>query len=184
ASAGELLYCYNIVKPKNVLPVHGEWRHLVANRDLAIATGVHPDHIPLAEDGVVVDLVDGRARVVGAVPCGYVYVDGSSVGEADEDLLKDRRILRDEGFISVMVVINSSSGAILAGPEITARGFAEGDEIFEQVRPKIVAAIQDATAKGVTDPHQLQQVIRRAVGGWVGGKIRRRPMIIPTVVEA
>ncbi len=184
ASAGELLYCYNIVKPKNVLPVHGEWRHLVANRDLAIATGVHPDHVPLAEDGVVVDLVDGRARVVGAVPCGYVYVDGSSVGEADEDLLKDRRILRDEGFISVMVVINSSSGAILAGPEITARGFAEDAEIFEQVRPKIVSAIQDATAKGVTDPHQLQQVIRRAVGGWVGGKIRRRPMIIPTVVEA
>ena len=184
ASAGELLYCYNIVKPTNVMPVHGEWRHLVANRDLAIATGVHPDHIPLAEDGVVVDLVDGRARIVGAVPCGYVYVDGSSVGEADEELLKDRRILRDEGFISVMVVVDSQEAKVLAGPEITARGFAEDDEIFAQVRPKIVAALDEAMAKGVTDPQQLQQVIRRAIGGWVGSKIRRRPMIIPTVIGA
>ncbi|GAA3613087.1 ribonuclease J [Marihabitans asiaticum] len=184
ASAGELLYVYNIVKPANVLPVHGEWRHLVANRDLAIATGVRPDHVPLAEDGVVIDLVDGRARVVGAVPCGYVYVDGSSVGEADEDLLKDRRILRDEGFISVVVAVDVTEGKVIAGPEITARGFAEGDEIFSSVRPKIEAALAEALAKGTTDTGQLQQVVRRAVGGWVGGKIRRRPMIIPVVVEA
>ena len=132
----------------------------------------------------VVDLVDGRARIVGAVPCGYVYVDGSSVGEADEELLKDRRILRDEGFIAVMVVVDSQEAKVLAGPEITARGFAEDDEIFAQVRPKIVAALDEAMAKGVTDPQQLQQVIRRAIGGWVGSKIRRRPMIIPTVIGA
>ena len=184
ASAGELLYCYNIVKPRNVMPVHGEWRHLVANAELAMATGVDPDHVVLAEDGVAIDLIDGRARIAGAVPCGYVYVDGSSVGAATEELLKDRRILRDEGFISVMVVIDSSTGKVVAGPEITARGFAEDDEIFTQVRPKIIAAIDEATAKGTTDAHQLQQVVRRAVGGWVGGKIRRRPMIIPVVVEA
>ena len=184
ASAGELLYCYNIVKPRNVMPVHGEWRHLVANADLAIQTGVDPDHVVLAEDGVVVDLVDGRARIAGAVPCGYVYVDGSSVGGTTEELLKDRRILRDEGFISVMVVVDSSTGKVIAGPEITARGFAEDDEIFTQVRPKIIAALDEAMAKGTNDTHQLQQVVRRAVGGWVGGKIRRRPMIIPVVVEA
>ena len=100
ASAGELLYCYNIVKPRNVLPVHGEWRHMYANAQLAIASGVPEDNVVLAEDGVVVDLVDGRASVVGVVECGYVYVDGSSVGGADEALLKDRRILRDEGFIT------------------------------------------------------------------------------------
>ena len=184
ASAGELLYCYNIVKPRNVMPVHGEWRHLVANADLAIQTGVDPDHVVLAEDGVVVDLIDGRARIAGAVPCGYVYVDGSSVGGATEELLKDRRILRDEGFISVMVVVDSSTGKVVAGPEITARGFVEDDEIFTQVEPKIIAALDEAAKKGTTDTHQLQQVVRRAVGGWVGGKIRRRPMIIPVVVEA
>ena len=116
ASAGELLYCYNIVKPRNVMPVHGEWRHLVANAELAVLTGVPRDRVVVVEDGVVVDLVDGRARVSGAVPCGYVYVDGSSVGEADETLLKDRRILRDEGFISVIVVVDSMTGKVIAGP--------------------------------------------------------------------
>lgn len=184
ASAGELLYCYNIVRPRNVMPVHGEWRHLVANADLAIATGVPADRVVLAEDGVVVDLVDGVARVAGAVPCGYVYVDGTNVGEADEDLLKDRRILRDEGFVSVIVVVDSSTGSIVAGPHITARGVAEGEEIFEQVRPRILEALAEAAAKGVGDQHQLQQAVRRAVGGWMGGKIRRRPMIIPVVIEA
>jgi ribonuclease J len=184
ASAGELLYAYNIVKPRNVMPIHGEWRHLVANAELAVATGVPRGHVAVVEDGVVVDLVDGKATVAGVVPCGYVYVDGSSVGETTEALLKDRRILRDEGFISVIVVMDAATGKIAAGPEITARGFAEDDEIFEQVLPKIEQALAEATGNGVSDSYQLQQVIRRAVGGWVGGKIRRRPMIIPIVIEA
>ncbi len=184
ASAGELLYCYNIVKPRNVMPVHGEWRHLVANAALAVQTGIPSERVVLAEDGVVVDLVDGKASIVGAVPCGYIYVDGSSVGDFDEALLKDRRILRDEGFISVIVVMDAATGKIAAGPEIQARGFAEDDEIFKQVRPKIEQALAEATGNGVTDSYQLEQVMRRAIGGWVGGKIRRRPMIIPVVIQA
>jgi ribonuclease J len=184
ASAGELLYCYNIVKPRNVMPVHGEWRHLVANADLAVQTGVDRESVVLAEDGVVVDLVDGRARVVGAVPCGYVYVDGSSVGGTTEALLKDRRILRDEGFISVIVVMDAATGKIAAGPEIHARGFAEDTEIFEQVRPRLEQALAEATGNGVTDTFELERIVRRAIGSWVGGKIRRRPMIIPVVIEA
>ena len=184
ASAGELIYCYNIVQPKNVMPVHGEWRHLVANAELAVLTGVPRDRVVVVEDGVAVDLVDGRASVSGAVPCGYVYVDGSSVGEADETLLKDRRILRDEGFISVIVVIDSMTGKVIAGPEITARGFVEDDVVFDDVMPQLIRALDDATASGVTDAYGLQQVIRRSVGGWVGRKIRRRPMIIPMVIEA
>ncbi len=184
ASAGELLYLYNIVRPRNVMPVHGEWRHLVANADLAVATGVPRSAVVVVEDGVAVDLVDGRVRVAGAVECGYVYVDGSSVGAADETLLKDRRILRDEGFISVVVVIDSVSGKVVAGPEIVARGFVEGDDVFDEIRPRIEEALTDATASGVTDAYQLQQVIRRTIGPWVGRKIRRRPMIIPTVIEA
>ncbi len=184
ASAGELLYCYNIVQPRNVMPVHGEWRHLVANAELAVATGVPRDHVVVVEDGVVVDLVDGRVSVAGAVPAGYVYVDGASVGEADEGLLKDRRILRDEGFISVTVVVDSMTGKVVAGPEIMARGFVEDEVVFDDVMPQLVRALDEATAQGVTDTYQLQQVIRRSVGGWVGRKIRRRPMIIPMVIEA
>jgi len=184
AAAGELTYCYNIVRPRNVLPVHGEWRHLFANAELAVATGVPRERVVLAEDGVVVDLVDGVAQIVGAVPCGYIYVDGSSVGGTDEALLKDRRILRDEGFITCIVVIDAATGKIAVGPEITTRGFAEDEAVFEQVVPTVEAAIAAAIEGGVTDEHQLQQVIRRTIGRWVGGTIRRRPMIIPVVIEA
>jgi ribonuclease J len=184
ASAGELLYCYNIVKPRNVMPVHGEWRHLIANGDLAVATGVPRANVMLAEDGVVVDLIEGKATITGAVPCGYVYVDGSSVGGTTEALLKDRRILRDEGFITVIVVRDAATGKIAAGPEIQARGFAEEQEIFDQVRPRLEQAMAEAAARGVTDSYELQQVIRRTVGSWVGGKLRRRPMIIPMVIDA
>jgi ribonuclease J len=184
ASAGELLYCYNIIKPRNVMPVHGETRHLVANADIAVSTGVPRERVVLAEDGVVVDLVDGVARVVGAVPCGYVYVDGSSVGDLTDADLKDRRVLGEEGFISIIVVVDSGTGKVLAGPEIHARGFAEGDEVFDSVRPQIEAALAEATGQGQTDTYQLQQVVRRVVGRWVGGKLRRRPMIIPVVVSA
>jgi ribonuclease J len=184
ASAGELLYAYNLVKPRNVMPVHGEVRHLVANAELAALTGVPQDRIVVAEDGVVVDLLDGVARIAGAVECGYVYVDGSSVGEITEADLKDRRILGEEGFISIVVVVDSGSGKVVAGPEIHARGFAEGDGVFNAVLPRIVEALTDAASEGVGDTYQLQQVVRRVVGRWVNESYRRRPMIIPLVVEA
>jgi len=184
ASAGELLYCYNILKPRNVMPVHGEVRHLVANAALAVQTGVPADRVVLAEDGVVVDLVEGRASVVGAVPCGYVYVDGSSVGGITEAELKDRRILGDEGFISIFAVVSSADGKVLAGPQIHARGFAEQDHVFEDILPDLTRALEEAALTGATDTHQLQQVMRRVVGRWVSNRLRRRPMIIPVVVEA
>jgi ribonuclease J len=183
ASAGELLYVYNIVRPSNVMPVHGEWRHLRANADLAVLTGVARDRTVLAEDGVVVDLVDGRASIVGAVPCGYVYVDGSSVGDVTESSLKDRRILRDEGFISVVVVVDSVTGKVAGGPEIHARGFAEDDSVFEAARTRVEEALDRAASEGIADTHQLEQLVRRTVGRWVNETYRRRPMIIPLVVE-
>jgi ribonuclease J len=183
ASAGELLYLYNVMRPSNVMPVHGEWRHLRANADLAVDTGVARDRTVLAEDGVVVDLVDGRARIVGAVPCGYVYVDGSTVGDVTDASLKDRRILRDEGFISIVVVVDSVTGKVQGGPEIHARGFAEDDSVFDEVRRLIDDALERAASEGIGETHQLQQIIRRVVGKWVSDRFRRRPMIIPVVVE-
>jgi ribonuclease J len=184
ASAGELLYCYNILKPRNVMPVHGEVRHLVANGALAVKSGVPADRVVLAEDGVVVDLVDGRASVVGAVPCGYVFVDGSSVGGITEADLKDRRILGDEGFISIFAVISSTDGKVLGKPQILARGVAEDDKVFDAILPDVTAALEDAARGGAVDTQQLQQVVRRVVGRWASNRLRRRPMIIPVVVEA
>ncbi|WP_324653232.1 ribonuclease J [Georgenia sp. H159] len=184
ASAGELLYCYNIVKPRNVMPVHGEVRHLVANGALAVKTGVPAERVVLAEDGVVVDLVDGRARIVGAVPSRYVYVDGSSVGEITEAELKDRRILGEEGFISIFAAVDSATGAVVAGPHIQARGMAEDESVFDAILPKVAEELTTAAQGGSTDIHQLQQVMRRVVGRWASSRLRRRPMIIPVVVEA
>jgi ribonuclease J len=184
ASAGELLYCYNIVKPRNVLPVHGEIRHMRANADLARATGVPADRVVIAEDGVVVDLLDGVATVSGKVDCGYVFVDGSSVGDITESSLKDRRILGEEGFISVVVVVDSVTGKVSGGPEIHARGFAEDDTVFDEIKQPIIEALDAAARDGVDDTYQMQQTIRRVIGRWVSNTHRRRPMIIPVVVEA
>ncbi|WP_153143673.1 ribonuclease J [Nesterenkonia halophila] len=184
ASAGELLYCYNIIKPNNVMPVHGETRHLIANGKLAEETGVDPERVLLCEDGSVVDLRDGVARVTGQIECGYVYVDGSSVGEISETDLKNRRVLGEEGFISVVTVVNRQTGQIVSGPDIHARGVAEEDQVFKDIKPKISKALTEAiqdTQEHTT--HQLQQIVRRTIGSWVSRKLRRKPMIVPVVVE-
>ena len=183
ASAGELIYCYNIVQPKNVMPIHGEVRHLVGNGQLAVKTGIDPQNVVLAEDGVTVDLKDGVARVSGIVPCEYVYVDGRSIGEISEDELETRRTLGSEGFISIFAVVQRDSGMVLAGPEIRAFGMAEDDSVFEEILPDVAQALKDAAAPGGQDPYVLQQAMRRVIGRWVARRLRRRPMIVPVVTE-
>lgn len=185
AAAGELLYCYNIIKPRNAMPVHGETRHLIANGKIAQSAGVPAENVLLTDGGTVVDLKNHIARIVGQVECGFVYVDGSSVGEVTETDLKDRRILGDEGFISIVTVVNRTTGKIVSGPEIHARGVAEEDSVFDEIIPKINAALEEAVmASKDHTAYQLQQVVRRVVGTWVNRKLRRRPMIIPVVLEA
>ncbi len=184
ASAGELLFCYNIVKPRNVMPVHGEIRHLIANADLAVSTGVPRKNTIVAEDGAVVDLAGGEARLVGQLECGYIFVDGSGVGDISETSLTDRRILGEAGFISVVAVVNLQAGKILSGPDIHARGFVEDESAFDGVRQEIANSLSSALAEGVDDTHRLQQAIRRRMGKWVNDTYRRRPMIIPVVIEA
>ena len=184
AAAGELLYCYNILKPRNVLPVHGEYRHLMANAKLAQDTGIAPERTIIAENGTVMDLRDGDVKVVGQLDLGFVYVDGSTVGELTDADLKDRRILAEEGFISIICVVDSKTGNLIVGPEIHSRGFAEDDSVFESVKPKIAAALKEAAGNGVRDSHALSQIVRRTVGRWVNTAHRRRPMIVPLVIEA
>ncbi len=183
AHAGELLLVLNVTKPGNFMPIHGEWRHLRAHARLAALSGVPEGNIVIADDGVVVDLIDGQAKITGAVPCGYVYVDGLSVGEVTDEQLKDRRILGEEGFVSVVIVLDSTSGKMVAPPEMHARGSGIDESAFSDVRPRIEEALARAAAEGITDSYQIQQLVRRAVGRWVSDHYRRRPMIIPVVVE-
>jgi len=184
ASAGELVYCYNIVKPRNVMPVHGEWRHLRANGDLAIRTGVDPKRVVLAEDGVVVDLVDGRATITGKVPAGNVYVDGETVGGATEAHLKDRRTLAEEGVVTVVAIVDADTGQLVEPPDFLAHGFVHDDTTFEAAVPLIEKALARAAEEGIRGSIQLEQLISRAVGGWAHRAYRRSPMIIPIVIDA
>ncbi|MCG6493659.1 ribonuclease J [Kitasatospora sp. A2-31] len=183
ASAGELLYFFNICKPRNLMPVHGEWRHLRAAADLGILTGVPRNRVVIAEDGVCVDLEGGVARIVGKVQAGYVYVDGSSVGDITEASLKDRRILGEEGFISVFVAVDSTNGKIVGGPTIQARGSGIDDNAFVPVAAKLQEALDRSASDGVLEVRQVQQLVRRTIGKWVADNYRRRPMIVPVVVE-
>ena len=180
---GELLYMYNIVKPKCAMPIHGENRHLVANGMIAVKTGVDPQNVVLAEDGDVVDLYHGQAAVVGSVPCGYVYVDGDSVGELTDEELEKRRILGTEGFVSSFVVVDTETADVITGPKIYLNAVAEDESEFDKVRHQIVGQLQDAMMQGTRDTYKLQQIMRRTLGGWVARQLHRKPMIVPVVAD-
>lgn len=182
ASAGELLYLYNAVRPKNVMPIHGEWRHLRANARLANLTGVPDKRILLAPDGVVVDLVDGVARIVGGFEVGHVYVDGNAVGDVGDATLSDRLILGEDGFIAITVAIDAQTGRAVAAPTVSGRGFSDDPKALVDVLPLVERELAQTEADGITDPHRIAQAVRRVVGKWVNDTYRRRPMIVPTVL--
>ncbi|GAA4392411.1 ribonuclease J [Tsukamurella soli] len=181
ASAGELLYLYNAVRPRNAMPVHGEWRHLRANAALAVATGVPEDRVMLAEDGVVVDLIDGVAKIVGQVPVGHVYVDGLSVGDVGESTLSDRLVLGEGGFISITVVVDEAGRAV-STPEVSGRGFSDDPGALKEAAKLVEETLGQLASEGVKAPHQIAQSVRRTVGRWVAATYRRKPMIVPTVI--
>ena len=171
-----------MIRPRNVLPVHGEIRHLIANADLAKATGLAEENVAVVEDGAVVDLAKGRIRVAGKIDASYIFVDGSTVGDITESELTDRKILGEEGFISVVAAVNLHTRTLVSGPDIHARGFAENDDTFTQIREQLGKELEKALQDGVDDTHRLQQTIRRSIGRWVSQTYRRRPMIVPVVV--
>jgi ribonuclease J len=182
AYAGELLFLYNGVRPRNVMPVHGTWRHLRANAALAASTGVPEENIVLAENGVSVDLVGGKARIAGVVPTGKMFVDGLITGDVGEVTLGERLTL-SSGFISITVVVRRGTGKPAAPPQLHSRGFSEDPKALEPATRKVQEALEALAADRVTDPARIAQSVRRAVGKWVGEAYRRQPMIVPTVLE-
>ncbi|SFM75229.1 ribonuclease J [Pseudonocardia ammonioxydans] len=182
APAGELLFLYNAVRPSNVMPVHGEWRHLRANAELATRTGVPEESVVIAENGVVVDLVDGRAAITGRVEVGQVYVDGLAVGDVGETTLGDRIALGEGGFISITVAIDQKSGRALSRPTLAGRGFSDDPKALDAAQPLVEDELSRLENEGVSDPHRIAQGVRRVVGRWVSETYRRRPMIVPTVI--
>jgi ribonuclease J len=166
------------------MPVHGEWRHLTANGALAVRTGVPADNVVLAEDGVVVDLVKGQAKITGKVPAGYVYVDGMTVGGVTEASLKDRRTLAEEGFITIVALVDANTGLLTETPDFLARGFVHDESTFDGVVPLIEKALAKAATEGIGEPHQLEQLIHRTVKRWAHDTYRRSPIILPIIIDA
>ena len=142
-----------------------------------------PKNVVLAEDGDVVDLYHGQAAVVGSVPCGYVYVDGDSVGEITDEELEKRRILGTEGFVSSFVVVDTEASEVVTGPKIFLNAVAEDESEFDKIRHQIVEQLQDAMMQGTKDTHRLQQIMRRTLGGWIARQLHRKPMIVPVVAD-
>jgi ribonuclease J len=182
AYAGELLFLYNGVRPRNVMPVHGTWRHLRANAALAISTGVAPESVVLAENGVSVDLIGGKASIAGAVPVGKMFVDGLVTGDVGDATLGERLVL-SSGFIAVTVVVRRGTGKLATAPHLHSRGFSEDPKALEPVARLVEEALTSLAGEKATDPSRIAQSVRRTVGKWVSEKYRRQPMIVPTVLE-
>ncbi|HLS04219.1 MAG TPA: ribonuclease J [Actinomycetales bacterium] len=183
ASAGELVYCYNIVQPGHVMPIHGEWRHLSANAELAIRTGVAPEKVLIGYDGVVVDLIDGKAEIVGSVPASHVYVDGTTVGVVNEHSLRDRRILSQQGVVTVVALVDLDTGKLTEDPDFLTRGFME-DFDFDGAIGAVQRALAEARKDSITDADELEERIGRTVYRWLQRSHRRTPIVIPILIEA
>jgi ribonuclease J len=182
AYSGELLFLYNAVRPRNVMPVHGTWRMLRANAALATRTGVSEDSIMLAENGVSVDLVSGRASIAGGVTVGKMFVDGLITGDVGDATLGERLIL-SSGFIAVTAVVHRGTGRPAAPAHLSSRGFSEDPKALEPVTSMVEEELEFLASENVTDVTRIAQGVRRVVGKWVGETYRRQPMIVPTVIE-
>ncbi|KUG60789.1 MULTISPECIES: ribonuclease J [Kocuria] len=184
ASAGELVYCYNIVRPTHVLPVHGESKHLHANAELAIRTGVDPERVLIGRDGTVIDLVDGRARISGQVEAGLVYVDGHTVGKVTEETLVERRLLQEGGVVTVVAIVDADTNALAEPLEFIAKGFVHDEHIFDGAADKVKNALaRPATAK-VSDLDKLESIIAETVSRHLERAYRRAPLVTVVVVDA
>ncbi|MDO4909868.1 MAG: ribonuclease J [Corynebacterium sp.] len=181
--AGELLFLYNAVRPKNAMPVHGEWRHLRANKELAVSTGVERDRVVLAQNGVVVDLVKGRARVVGQIPVGNLYVDGVTMGDIGDEVLADRTSLGAGGLITITAVIDNRTGRLMERPAVVAKGFSDDHKAMTpEITDLVEQTMNELAGEGENEVYRMVQKLRRTVGRFIEQKWRRQPMIVPTVV--
>ncbi|WP_284698452.1 MULTISPECIES: ribonuclease J [Corynebacterium] len=181
--AGELLALYNAARPTCAMPVHGEWRHMRANKELAIATGVKPENTALAQNGVVVDMQKGKVKVVGQYQVGQLYVDGETMGDVDLDVLADRTSLASGGVISITCVIDDRTGRLLSAPTVSTTGWSDDDREFnKRVVEGVETVMNDLVAEGENDPFRMVQQLRRKVSRAIEQKYRREPVILPTIV--
>ena len=184
ASAGELVYCYNIVQPTHVMPVHGESKHLHANAELAIRTGVPAENVLVVKDGTTVDLVDGKARVSGQVEAGLVYVDGNTVGKVTEETLVERRLLQEGGAVTVVAIVDPDTNQLAEPLEFITKGFIQDAKTFKGAAEKVKAALAKPEARNLDDVEKVEKLIGDAVARHLDSVYRRAPLITVVVIDA
>jgi ribonuclease J len=182
---GELKTLLSIAGPEYFVPVHGEFRHLTHHSRLAMEMGIPHSKVLLAEDGDVLELNDRSVDFAGTVPAGYLYVDGI-VGDVGRGVLRDRRVLAEEGVVVVVVTIDAKTGEVLTGPEIITKGWVfapEAEDLLEEAKKAVLASLNAAAVEGATDFETLRRHVRQALGRFVSERTKRRPMIVPVVME-
>ncbi|HEX2737319.1 MAG TPA: ribonuclease J, partial [Acidimicrobiia bacterium] len=186
ASQEELKFVLNLIKPDWFVPVHGEYRHMVHHARLAEAVGVQADQVLICEDGDTLtidrDGIDVERR---AVPAGFLYVDGI-VGDVGHGVLRDRKNLAEEGVVVVIVTIDAASGEVITGPEIVTRGWVyapEAEELLDEAKAAVLESLEAATDEGATDFETLRRHARKALGKFINERTKRRPTVIPVVME-
>src|SRR6187431_3308182 len=179
----ELRTMLSLLRPRHVMPIHGEYRMLAAHAKLAREAGVPDERIILAENGSVVELARGGARLVDRVEAGITFVDGLRVGDVQDVALRDRRRLADDGVLIVITTLSSSNGGELAPPELIARGLGESEELLDELRDEADRVVRELASEHATEIKLLQEHIHDAVGQIVYDRTRRRPMILPVVIE-
>ena len=185
AQADELKTYMSLTRPEWLVPIHGEYRHMVANAKLGVVMGVPADNVLICEDGDVLELSDAGLAKVGRVPAGYLYVDGI-VGDVGQGVLRDRRVLAEEGVVVVIVTVDIGTGKVLTGPEIITRGWVyapEAEDLLDEACDRVAAVVEQSLAAGVRDVESLERDVRRAAGKFVNERTKRRPMIVPVVME-
>ena len=182
----EIKLIYSLVHPKYAIPVHGEYKHLRAQAKLAEELGIPEDHIFILQSGDVLEFNDGEAKVSGKVPVGDILVDGLGVGDVGNVVLRDRQHLAEDGIMIVVLGLDGATDQLISGPDIVSRGFVyvkTSDELMDEAREVVTLAVEGCLDRGITDWGKLKSTIKDSLGEFVWKKTKRRPMILPIIME-
>ena len=182
----EIKLVYSLLKPKYAIPVHGEYRHLIAQKEVVMSLGYDKDHVIIAKSGDVIELNDEKAEIVGKVHTGAIFVDGLGVGDVGNIVLRDRQNLAENGIIIVVLTLEKYSGQLVAGPDIVTRGFVyvrESEDLLEEAHSVVADAVADCLDRHVSDWGKIKNIIRDSLSDFLWKKMKRNPVILPIIME-
>lgn len=183
----EIKLVYSLLKPKYAIPVHGEYRHLIAQKEVAMSLGYDKEDVIIAKSGDVIELSDEKAAIVGKVHTGAILVDGLGVGDVGNIVLRDRQNLAENGIIIVVLTLEKYTGQLVAGPDIVTRGFVyvrEAEELLDEARAIVTDSVLRCLDKNITDWSKIKNIIKDDLSEYLWKKMKRNPVILPIIMEA